>query len=199
MNKKFSNTQRLVGTAVLVAIVVVLQTVGSGIRLGPFTPTLSLVPIIIGAILFGSLTGGILGLVFSIVVLVSVISGADAGGAMMFAQNPVATVLLVLCKGFMAGFVAGVVAEKLSKVNMTLGVAAAAVAAPVSNTGIFSVGVLIFFYDLITSWGEAAGFENTFVYVIAGLIGINFIVELIIDLVLVPVIVRLITAIRQNI
>ena len=196
--KKFSKTQQLVGTAVLVALVIVLQTIGSGIRLGPFTPTLSLVPIIIGAILFGPLTGGALGLVFSIIVLISVISGADAGGAIMFAENPVATVIIVLVKGALAGYLAGLVANKLGEKNMTVGVAASAVVAPVCNTGIFSVGVLIFFYDLISSWGQAAGFDNAFAYVVAGLIGVNFIVELIIDLVLVPVIVRVITAVRRS-
>ena len=198
MNRKFSKTQRLVGTAVLVALVIVLQTVGSGIRLGPFTPTLSLVPIIIGAILFGPVTGGILGLVFSIIVLISVVSGADAGGAIMFAQNPAATVIIVLLKGTVAGLLSGLVVDKLSSKSMTGAVALAAVAAPVCNTGIFCVGVLIFFYDLISSWGQAAGFESAFVYVVMGLIGINFLVELILDLVLVPVIVRVINAVRRS-
>lgn len=198
MNKKYSKTQGLVGTAVLAALVIVLQTIGSGIRLGPFTPTLSLVPIIIGAILFGQLIGGVLGLIFSIIVLVSVISGADAGGAIMLAENPVATVLIVLIKGTAAGLLSGLVANKLSKKNMTLGVAASAIVAPVCNTGIFCIGVMLFFYELIQSWGQAAGFDNVFVYVIAGLAGVNFIVELIIDLVLVPVIVRVITAVRRS-
>ena len=198
MNKKYSKTQSLVGTAVLAALVIVLQTIGSGIRLGPFTPTLSLVPIIIGAILFGQLIGGALGLIFSIIVLVSVISGADAGGAIMLAENPVATVLIVLIKGTAAGFLSGLVANKLSKKNMTLGVAASAIVAPVCNTGIFCIGVMLFFYELIQSWGQAAGFDNVFAYVIAGLVGVNFIVELIIDLVLVPVIVRVITAVRRS-
>lgn len=197
MKKKFTNTQRLVGTAVLVALVIVLQTIGSGIRLGPFTPTLSLIPIIIGGILFGPMTGGILGLIFSIIVLISVISGADVGGAMMFSENPAATIIIVLLKGFVAGYVAGFIADRLSEKNMTIGVAASAVAAPVCNTGIFCIGVLIFFYDLISSWGQAAGFDNAFVYVIAGLIGVNFLVELILDLILVPVIVRIISAVRN--
>ncbi|MCR5775234.1 MAG: ECF transporter S component [Lachnospiraceae bacterium] len=196
---KFSKTQKLVGTAVLVALVIVLQTVGSGIRIGPFTPTLSLVPIIIGAIMFGPLTGAVLGLVFSIIVMVSVISGADAGGGMMFVQNPVATTLIVLLKGTLAGFVSGIVVKKITeKTNMTIGVAAAAVAAPVCNTAIFCIGVLLFFKPLITSWGEAAGYTNVFSYTIAGLVGVNFIVELVIDLVLVPVIVRVITAIKRS-
>lgn len=197
MKQKFSNTQRLVGTAVLVALVIVLQTVGSGIRLGPFTPTLSLVPIIIGAVLFGPITGGVLGLVFSVIVLVSVISGADVGGAMMFSENPAATIIIVLLKGSVAGLAAGFIAEKMSSKNMTAGVAASAIAAPFCNTGIFCIGVLIFFYDVISSWGQAAGFDNAFIYVIAGLVGVNFLVELILDLVLVPVIVRIISAVRN--
>ena len=198
MNRKFSKTQRLVGTAVLVALVIVLQTVGSGIRIGPFTPTLSLVPIIIGAILFGPVIGGVLGLVFSIIVLISVVSGADAGGAIMFAQNPIATVAIVLLKGTLAGLVSGVVVDKLSKKNMTVAVAAAAVTAPITNTGIFCIGVLIFFYDLISSWGQAAGFDSALIYIIMGLIGVNFIVELVLDLILVPVIVRVISAVRRT-
>jgi uncharacterized membrane protein len=198
MNKKFSKTQRLVGTAVLVALIIVLQTVGSGIKIGPFTPTLSLVPIILGAILFGPFTGGALGLVFSIIVIISVISGADQGGAIMFAQNPAATVIIVLLKGSLAGLLSGLVVDKLFPKNMTVGVALAAIVCPVCNTGIFCIGVLIFFYDLITSWGQAAGFDNAFVYIVAGLIGINFLVELILDLILVPVIIRVITAVRRG-
>ncbi len=198
MKKKYSKTQSLVGTAVLVALVIVLQTVGSGIRIGPFTPTLSLVPIIIGGILFGPLTGAVLGFVFSMIVLISVVSGADAGGAIMFSQNAVATVLIVLLKGTLAGFVSGLIVDKMSDKGMTVSVALAAIAAPVCNTGIFCLGVMIFFYDLISSWGQAAGFDNAFVYIVVGLIGINFIVELIIDLVLVPVIVRVISALRRS-
>lgn len=198
MNKRFSKTQRLVGTAVLVALIIVLQTVGSGIKIGPFTPTLALVPIILGAILFGPLTGGALGLVFSLIVLISVVSGADQGGAMMFAQNPFATVLIIILKGSFAGLVSGLVVDKLSPKNMTVGVALAAVVCPICNTGIFCIGVLIFFYDLISSWGQAAGFNNAFIYIVAGLIGVNFLVELILDLILVPVIVRVITAVKRG-
>ncbi|MBQ9503488.1 MAG: ECF transporter S component [Lachnospiraceae bacterium] len=199
MKRKYSRTQSLVGTAVLVALVIVLQTIGSGIRLGPFTPTLSLVPIIIGAVLFGPLTGAVLGFVFSMIVLVSVVSGADAGGAIMFSQNAVATIIIVLLKGTLAGFASGFIVDRLAKkCGMTVAVALSAIAAPVCNTGIFCIGVMIFFFDLISGWGQAAGFENAFVYVVMGLIGINFLVELIIDLVLVPVIVRVITALRRS-
>lgn len=198
MRTTYSNTQCLVGTAVLVALIIVLQTVGSGIHFGPFTPTLSLVPIIIGAVLYGPLTGALLGLVFSIVVLIAVVSGADAGSAVMFAANPIATVALCLVKGTAAGYLAGVVAKRLTSRNLTMGVIISAIVAPVCNTGIFCIGMLLFFRDLLASWGEAAGFSNMFIYIFAGLIGINFIVELLIDIVLSPVIIRIISAVKRS-
>ena len=199
MKKKFSTTQVLVGTAVLAALVVVLQTVGSGIKIGPFSPTLSLVPIIIGAVIFGPNIGGVLGFVFSMVVLISVLAGTEVGGATMFSLNPVATVLIILIKGTLAGYLAGFVAAKLTNKNTTLGVAASAVAAPVCNTGIFCIGALIFFYDLIQGWGMQAGYDNAFAYILLALIGLNYLVELAIDIVLVPVIVRIINAVRRTV
>ncbi len=198
MRTNYSNTQRLVGTAVLVALIIVLQTIGSGIHFGPFTPTLSLVPIIIGAVLYGPLTGALLGLVFSVVVLIAVVSGADAGSAMMFAANPAATIAICLIKGTAAGWLAGVVAKKLTASNLTFGVVVSAIVAPVCNTGIFCIGMLLFFRDLLISWGAAAGFSNIFIYIFAGLIGINFIVELLIDIVLSPVIIRIISAVKKS-
>lgn len=197
-NISYSRTQRLVGTAVLVALIIVLQTVGSGIHFGPFTPTLSLVPIIIGAVLFGPLVGAGLGLVFSVVVLIAVISGADAGSAMMFTQNPAATVLICLLKGTAAGFFAGLVADSVAKKNLTLAVVLAAIVAPVTNTGLFCIGMLLCFQNLLLQWGEASGFTNSFVYIFVGLIGMNFIVELVIDIVLSPVIVRIISILKKN-
>ena len=54
MNKKQGNTQRLAVLAVLTAIVIILQA-AVVIPLGPFTVTLTMLPIIIGAIMYGPL------------------------------------------------------------------------------------------------------------------------------------------------
>jgi hypothetical protein len=45
--------------------------------------------------------------------------------------------------------------------------------------------------DTIRGWGEAAGFDNAFVFILLGLIGINFIIELLINVMLSPVVIRL--------
>lgn len=199
MNSKRSKKIRAVVTvAVLAALVVVLQTVASGIKIGTFTVTLSLVPIIVGGALFGPLAGGFLGLVFSVVVLVAVLTGADAGGAIMLTVNPAATVIIVLLKGTAAGFVAGLISSKMRGKKLYPGVILASVAAPVCNTGIFLAGMLLFFRDLLAQWANGAGQENVATYIIVGLIGVNFLAELVIDLVLSPVIVRIIHAVRKS-
>ncbi|MFR7743130.1 MAG: hypothetical protein ACLU3I_07465 [Acutalibacteraceae bacterium] len=54
MNRKnHASVVRLTSLALLAALVVVLQTVASGIRIGPVPISLTLVPIVVGAILFG--------------------------------------------------------------------------------------------------------------------------------------------------
>ena len=63
MSKKF-NVQTLVGMGILTAIVIVLQGLASAIRFGPFSITLVLAPIIIGAALYGWKAGAWLGFVF---------------------------------------------------------------------------------------------------------------------------------------
>ena len=64
-------TRRLVALALFTAIVVVLQLLGSFIRFGTFSISLVLVPIVIGAVLYGPWAGAFLGAVFGLVVLLS--------------------------------------------------------------------------------------------------------------------------------
>ena len=54
----------MVGTALLTAIVVVLQFLGFFLRFSTFSISLVLMPIVIGAALYGIGTGAWLGLVF---------------------------------------------------------------------------------------------------------------------------------------
>ena len=66
---------------------------------------------------------------------------------------------------------------------------AAAAVCPVVNTGIFLIGCRVFFWELVSGW---AGGANTVVYMFTGLAGINFLVELGLNLILSPTITRLI-------
>jgi uncharacterized membrane protein len=192
MESKRIATRTLTGMALFTAIVVVLQFLGAFVRFGPFSISLVLIPIVVGAALYGPAAGAWLGFVFGLVVLLS----GDA--AAFLAVNPLGTILTVLVKGAGAGFLAGLVYRALEKVNDWLAVIAAAVVAPVVNTGIFLVGCVLFFMPTITEWATAMGFPSVGNYMIFGLVGGNFLFELLFNIVLSPVIVRLVKLGRQN-
>lgn len=181
-----SKTKNMVGVGLFTAIVVVLQFLGGGIRLGMFSISLVLIPIVVGAALYGWKSGAWLGFAFGAAVLLS----GDA--AAFLVVNPLATVLVVLVKGAACGLVAGLVYQLLEKINGTAAVFAAAVICPVVNTGIFLLGCQFFFLETVAQWGTAAGYENAAAYMFLGLAGINFLIELGVNILLAPVIVRLI-------
>ncbi len=181
-----TNTKKIVGLGVLTAIVVVLQFFASQIKLGPFSITLCLAPIVVGAALYGKWSGAWLGAVFGVTVLIS----GDA--AAFLTINPAGTVVTVLLKGLLAGLVTGVIYELIEKKSKIGAVITAGVVTPVVNTGIFLVGCLLFFMDTIEGWAAAAGMESVGTYMITGLVGVNFVVELAVNLVLATAIERII-------
>ncbi|MCR5801690.1 MAG: ECF transporter S component [Lachnospiraceae bacterium] len=180
-----SKTGTIVGMGVLTAIVAILQALAISIRFGMFNITLVLIPIIVGAALYGWWAGAWLGFVFGMIVLFT-----DAG--VFLAINTPGTVITVLAKGILAGVAAGFVFKALSKKENLIGVLCAGIVAPVVNTGIFLLGCRLFFYDTIKEWAVGAGYQNAFPYMIFGLVGVNFVVELVINLVLSTVIVQII-------
>jgi len=187
-----NKTRTIAGAAILTAIVIVLQLIGGAIHFGVFSISLVLVPIVIGAALYGVWIGAWLGLVFGVMVLLT----GDA--APFLAINPLGTVLTVLIKGTCAGLCAGLVYRALEKKNQFAAVVCAAITAPVVNTGLFLVGCVLFFLDAVTEWGKAAGFENVGTYMITGFVGLNFLFELLVNVILAPVIVRLVNLGRKT-
>lgn len=181
--KKFS-TRKLTGLAILTALVVILQFLPVK---GPFfLITLTLVPIVIGSALYGAFSGAWLGFIFGVTVLLS----GDA--AAFLTINIPGTIATVLVKGTLAGLAAGLVYKLASKVNRYFGVICSALVAPVVNTGVFLLGCRLFFMDTVNGWAAASGYENVGAYMILSLVGINFLIELGVDLVCSPVILRLI-------
>ena len=181
--KKFS-TRKLTGLAILTALVVILQFLPIK---GPFfLITLTLIPIVIGSALYGAFAGAWLGFIFGVTVLLS----GDA--AAFLTINIPGTIATVFVKGTLAGLAAGLVYKLASKVNRYFGVICSALVAPVVNTGIFLLGCRLFFMDTVNGWAAASGYENVGAYMILSLVGINFLIELGVDLVCSPVILRLI-------
>ncbi|MCR4634077.1 MAG: ECF transporter S component [Erysipelotrichaceae bacterium] len=179
-------TRKIATLGILTAIVVVLQLLGSFIRFGQFSISLVLIPIIVGAALYGPYAGAWLGFVFSMVVLLS----GDA--APFLAVSVFGTILTVLIKGTAAGFVSGLV-YKLFSEKKTLSAVLSAIACPVCNTGIFLLGCVLFFMPTISEWASAFGFSSVGAYMLLGLVGGNFLFEVLTNVILSPVIVRVIS------
>lgn len=176
------STKKLVLGAALSAIVIVLQFMGAFIRFGTFSISLVLVPIVIGAAMCDWRIGAWLGFLFGVVVLVS----GDA--ALFLAINIPGTVITVLVKGIACGLAAGLLYKALERFNRYVAVVAAAIVCPVVNTGVFLLGCVVFFMDTVTSWASGA---NVFAFMIVSFVGLNFLVELAINMVLSPMIVRI--------
>lgn len=219
-----SKTKKIVGIGLFTAIVLVLQFLGGGIKFGVFSISLVLVPIVVGAAVYGWQAGGWLGFVFGVAVLLS----GDA--AAFLAVDVFGTILTVLVKGTAAGLCTGLVYKAMlavlntysksrvqlmkkgyglgdccetaaydyiSRNNKYLAVLIAAIVCPVVNTGVFLLGCQVFFLETIAGWGAAAGFANVAGYMFLGLAGTNFLIELGTNLLLSSVIVRLISLAKK--
>lgn len=190
MNRTKSNktdVRKLPLAGILTATVIILQLIANYIQPVPgVSVTLVLVPVIIGAALLGPYVGAWLGLVFGFTVFLT-------GGANAFLAISVpGTVITCLLKGLCAGLAVSAVYRLLEKRNEYFAIICAAIACPIVNTGLFLAGCRIFFWQVIQAWGTAVGFENTLSYMIFGLAGINFVIELAVNCVLAPVLLRLI-------
>lgn len=191
-SKRTGSTRKMAGLAIFTAIIVVLQVLCTFIRFGPFSITLALAPIIIGTAMYGKGAGAYLGGVFGAVVLITGLLGWDGGTVMLLmGMNPVACILICLLKGIAAGLAAGLCYELIAKKNERVGVLVSGIVCPIVNTGLFIVGMLVFYFDTISGW---AGGQNLLLYIIVGLTGVNFLVELAVNILLSAGITRIIHA-----
>ena len=178
----------MVGIAIMSAIVVILQLLGSFIKIGPVSISLVLIPIVVGAAMYGPGAGAVLGGVFAVVVLL------QPDTAFFYGVHYFGTVITVLVKGILAGWLSGLVFKAFSKVNEWLAVLMAAVVCPIINTGFFALGCKLFFWDALAELGGG----NAVVYLFTVMIGFNFIAEFVTNLICSPVVVRILHAARKN-
>lgn len=189
----FNKTQTIVGMGMLTALVAVLQVFASTIRFGPVSITLTLVPIIIGAALYGWKAGLWLGFVFGAVVMFT----PDVAAFM--AISVPATIVTVLLKGTLAGLCAGLVYAAVEKKNRTAAVIASGIAAPIVNTGVFLLGCAMFFMELVKAGAAEKGMsDNILTYFFIGMAGWNFLIELAVNMVLSSAIVFIIGIVKKR-
>ena len=178
-----SNSEKIkemVVVASLGAIVAVLQYISMFIKFGPFNITLALTPVVVGAILYGPKAGGILGAIMGVVVL---LTNSEA----FFVVNPIATIFVCIAKSMIAGALAGYIYQFIQ--NKNVGIVVSSVMMPIVNTLIFVICCLLFFFPTLREWASG---QNTLVYLFGTMIGLQFLVELTINSLLSPIVIRLV-------
>jgi uncharacterized membrane protein len=199
MRKSGQKILRLVQLAMLAALIVVLQSVGGSIPLGMIPLTFALVPIVVGAILLGPLGGAILGFVFGLVTVI--MTPGNTILMTLFQANPVCYIILALAKATLAGWGCGLIYKALDKCFrgrfVYLATVIASVAVPMINTGIFILGMFVFFSGTAAGLPQAfpdffGSYNGSFQVIVIGLVGFNFLGEFLVNLVLSPAISRII-------
>lgn len=190
---------RMVELALLAAIIAVLQQIVIPLP-GGLTLSLVLIPIVVGAVMLGPSAGALLGAVFGVVVTFLVMT-ARAGelSTMMWVANPLVTALVCILKGVAAGWVAGLIARAFKKHEL-VGIVLAAAAAPTVNTGIFLLGILTVFRDVMMTFAENLGMggTGTVYFAVVVLVGVNFLIEFAANLILSPSIAAIVKAVRKT-
>lgn len=182
----------------LAAVVVVLQIICTYIKFGPFSITLALTPIIIGAAIYGWKCGAFLGFVFSAVVYVTGLMGMDGGFIlMMMDYSAVGTTFICILKGTAAGAVAGLIFKPIAKKSPTVASIVTGATAPIVNTGLFALTMMTIFYGFLS--GNAAEGQSPIGMLFLSWIGVNFIVEFISNVALGAVITRVVAYFNKNI
>lgn len=186
------STETLVMLSLLTALVALLSYMGGFIKIGGLASiSLTLIPVVLGAALYGPYAGAWLGAVSGVVFFMT----ADA--VFWFGLSIGGTVITVLIKGACAGLAAGYVYKLLESKNKYLAIMAAAVAAPVVNTGIFIIGCLIFFIGAVRDMAAGAGM-GVGGFLIVGFVGLNFVFELIVNIAVAPALSRLLDIAKKK-
>lgn len=172
-------TKLISEVAIFSAIIVILQILATFINFGAFPITLTLIPIIVGAAVYGPLVGLILGIVFGVIVDIMVVTGADPSGATMLSMHPIITLLTCIVKGALAGLFSGLAYKYLNKINSKTRIIITAAICPITNTLVFCIALILFF-------------DSSIQILIGTFLSINFVIELLINILLAPGLTKLI-------
>ena len=185
LNTQHQKIFRLTMLAILTALVVVLQLTGTAIKIpGGTSISLTLVPIVLGAMILGPVGGAWLGFLFGLIVYLMGVFGADAFTFILFTDHPLLTAMVCFGKGIAAGVVPALIYKALFKKDPAIATFVAAGAAPIVNTGLFILGALTM-SDTLSANFVAEG--STVIYFLAIVCaGINFIFEFLLNMILSP-------------
>lgn len=194
-NTKFFTTHNVVYLAVLTTLLVVLNLLGTVFKIVT-NINLTLIPIVLGALTLGVKGGVVLGVISGLMTFIFGVTGLDAFTNFLFSQHPVLTFLICTVKITAAAVLGAIVYKLLKTKNKYLATFVASAVVPVVNTLIFILGALIM-SDTISVLSSAEGVSVIY-FLIVICAGINFLIELGINLLVAPAIYTVIKVVDKQ-
>lgn len=207
-NKRFKSFDLAI-TAILLALVVILQCLLGSLPIGAVSLTFVLIPIVLGAIAVNKNVGAFLGFCFGLITYIMGLTGADAFTYTLISYHPALTAVVCIVKGTAAGYAAGLTFELFKRKSTVinedgtvtvnakreyLGVFVSAMVAPTVNTGLFIIGALFMSNALVS-----AGLTNDVMYFLfIQCAGLNYIIEVALNVVFVPSLYRVYKAVKRK-
>ena len=181
MKTTSSNVRYLTQLALLIAIELAMRAIGLGaIPVGPLVMSFLTLPIAVGAILCGPVSGLILGGVFGVLSLTDAISGRSVMTGTFFAISPVHTAILCIGMRLLMGYCCGLLYKLVRKADPrgTWSYFVGSVSAPLLNTLFFMGYICLVFYrcDYVQGLVTKLGATNPIMFVIL-LVGVQGLAE----------------------
>jgi uncharacterized membrane protein len=163
--------------AVLTAVIILMSFTPLGyLKIGAVEISLLTIPVVIGAMTCGPLSGAVLGGVFGLTSFIQCF-GMSPFGTALFGINPVYTFIMCMVPRILVGWLAGLIFKALYRADGTkvLPFAAASLLGALLNTTLFMIFLIILFgnSDYIMS---IRGESNVLKFAIA-LVGFNGLIE----------------------
>lgn len=176
--KNKNRTLKLVQTAILVAIVLIMAFTPLGyLKVGIFSIALVTIPVVIGAMTLGPGPGLILGTVFGLTSFVQCF-GMDAFGTTLFNINPILTFIMCVPTRMLMGWLTGVIFRALYRIDSTKIICyfVGGLIGALLNTLFFMTVFTLGFFHTDYVQGLAGGKSLTAFFI--AMIGVNGIVEM---------------------
>ena len=199
MKGKFFSARNVALLGILVALVVVLQLFASAIPMFGVTINFSLIPIAFAGILLGALGGAIVGFASGLVVFISAaVLGIEPFTATLFQANPAILTIICIGKTTVAGLVSGLVFKFISKKNEFIAVCVSAVILPIVNTGIYMLGIILMKDATAIYLGMGSSSAGMVFKAVFAVIWLNFVLEMAVNLIFIPMIQRVVKVIKKS-
>ena len=199
--KKKINSKFLTGVALFVALEAALCLITNYVQFGAININLALIPIVVGACFYGPWIGLLLGVINGVITIFAPATLATI--AIVPAATVAATVFVCIFKTGLAGFCAGFIYKGIVKafkkrpsVGSFVGSVVASIAVPVINTFTFILGSYLFFYDIYMA--QYPDVTNLFFFLITAFIGVNFLIEVVSNLVIDPAVFKAVCKVAKR-